>query len=78
MPGRIFSSQVSIDIDHKRIPSHIRAYLVVKFIVNHFQSNKIMLFIVKKGHEAFNEMIYHYYFTERILKVSCHVALKLW
>ena len=49
MPGRNFSGQVSIHMDHKGIPDHIRVCLVVKFIVNHFQSNKIMVWIVKEA-----------------------------
>ena len=49
MPGRNFSGPVSINMDHKGIPGHIRVCLVVKFIVNHFQSNKIMLWVVKEA-----------------------------
>jgi hypothetical protein len=49
MPGRNFSGPVSIHMDHKRIPGHIRVCLVVKIIVYYFQSNKIMVWIVKEA-----------------------------
>ena len=49
MPGRNFSGRVSINMDQKGIPGHIRFCLVVKFIVNLFQSNKIMLWVVKEA-----------------------------
>ena len=49
MRGWNFSGQVSIHMDHKGIPDHIRVCLVVKFIVYYFQSNKIMVWIVKEA-----------------------------
>ena len=36
-------------MDHKGILDHIRVCLVVKFIVYYFQSNKIMVWIVKEA-----------------------------
>jgi hypothetical protein len=79
MPGRNFPGPVSIDMDHKRIHGHSRDYLVVKFIVNHCHSNKITCLDCKRGHKAFNEMIYYYHFMERILKepYHCHSIVRL-
>ena len=79
MPGQNFSGQVSIHMDHKGIPDHIRVCLVVKFIVYYFQSNKNYGLDCKRGHKAFNKMIYYYYFMERFSKVPhhCHSIVRV-